>query len=1189
MITTIAGNGTGGYSGDNGPATSAQLYQPIGMALDAQGNLYIADSGNNVVRKIAASTGVITTVAGNGTGAYSGDGGPATAAELYYPSALAFDSVGNLYIADTNNSVVRKLNVATGVISTIAGSQGNWYYGDGGPATSAGLAYPQGLAFDSVGNLYIADTNNQVIREVSAATGFISTVAGSHSGMGNYFGGYSGDGGPAISAQLNRPEGIAVDSAGNLYIADSWNQVIREVAATTGIISTVAGGAPPCYSLAGDGGPASSAALCYPKNVFLDHTGNLYISSSNWGRIRLVTAPGPVPTTAAATPTFSIASGTYANPQTVTIADSTPGAAIYVTLDGSTPTTSGQGYSGPINVSGNVTIRAIAVGPGYLTSAPAAASYTITAPLPAVIHSVAGSGIFGFSGSGGPSSSAQFGTLAGMAVDGAGNLYFADASNNAIWEIAMSTGTASVIAGTGTPGYTGDGGAATSATLNGPQSVALDGNGNVYIADSENNVIRKITASTGLISTFAGNGASVQFGDIGDGGPAINAELSFPAGVVLDPAGNLYIADEHDNRVRVVSASTGVISTIAGNGYYGFGGDGGAAISASLFDPNALALDGSGNLYIACIYDGRIRKVVLSSGIISTFAGTGNYYGSSGDGGPATAAEIYPQALATDPAGNLYLSDWPAAIRVVSASTGIITRVAGNGYYGYSGDGGSATVASLDLPEGIAFNASGQLYLADRGNYRVRQVSVPAPTATPIISPASGSYTSAQMATITDSSASAIIYYTTDGTAPTNTSNVYGDPIAISSTTTLQAIAIAPGLGQSAVASATFTIQLPVAPSLAITPSATSITTAQALSVAVTIAGPTGSPVPTGSVTLSSGGYSAKQDLTSGAATFNVAAGTLPVGANTLTAAYAPDAAGGIYYTSGIQTATVTVTQATGAAPATVMLTPSATAITDGQPVSVAVSVAGASGQPTPTGTVTLTSGSYSAQQPLSSGAATLSIPAGTIGDGANTLTANYSGDIIYAAASGTTTVTVAPVVVAAPNPPPVAPGGSASATVTFSAGSTYSGTMNLTCSLTASPTGAQGLPTCDLKPSSVTMTASGNATATLAVNTTAGSSSALNTSKPIGNWKNWSGGAIALALMLGVPALRRRRFVMLTFLCAVVTGGMIGCGGGGGSSPTPPPTTPATTAGSYTFTVAGTDSSNPKMTASTKVTVTVQ
>jgi sugar lactone lactonase YvrE len=1082
VITTIAGNGTGGYSGDKGPATSAQLNYPEGLALDGQGNLYIADSGNNVVRELTAATGVITTVAGNGIAGYSGDNGAATAAQLNYPETVADDSAGNLYIADTYNNVIRKVTLSSGTITTVAGNSQRGYSGDGGAATAATLQNPFGVALDSAGNMYISDTGNQVIREVHAATGVMSTVAGNGYGAGGYDGGYSGDGGPATSAELNSPEGLAFDSAGDLYIADNSNQVIREVAAATGVISTVAGGAAACDSLSGDGGPVGSAALCYPQNVFVGSTGNLYITSPYLERIRVATASGSVPTNAAATPTFSVAAGTYAAPQTVTITDSTPGAAIYVSLDGSTPTTVGQGYKGPINVSGNVTIQAVAVGPGYLASTPASAAYTIAAAPAHIIKTLAGSGVSGFSAIGGAAASVQIGSLTGLTLDSAGDLYFADTTNNVVWEVAANTGVASVVAGTGTPGYTGDGGAATSATLNSPNSVAVDAAGNLYIADTDNNVIREVMASTGWIATIAG---SSQAGSLGDGGPAIDAQLSSPNAVALDSTGNLYIADTYNARVRVVSASTGIITTVAGNGNSIFSGDGGPAISAGLSQPNALALDKAGNLYIASYYGGRIRKVVLSTGIISTVAGNGNYFGSSGDGGLATMAEISPQGLAVDSAGNLYISDWQSAVRVVSAKTEIITRLAGNGYYAYSGDGGSATIASLNLPAGIAFDASGNLYIADSGNYRVREVSPPSPAATPVISPASGPYMSAQNATITDNTAGAVIYYTTDGTTPTSASTVYGGPIVISTTTILKAIASAPGSAQSAVATATYTIPL-------------------------------------------------------------------------------------------------------GTAAATLTLTPSTPTITDLQTVSVAVAVAGADAAPI--GNVTLASGSYSAQQPLASGAATFTIPAGALSAGANTLTASYSGDINYAAASGTTTVTVAAVVVTSPSPAAVSPGGSTTATATFSAGSTYSGTMNLTCALTASPTGAQSLPTCSLNPASITIASGGTASTVVKVNTTAASSGSALLSPGKQGWEALSGGGVmALALLFGMPSWRRRKALMIIALFATTAGGAVGCGGGGSSTTNPPPNTSATTAGSYTFSVVGTDSSNAKITVSTNITVVVQ
>jgi len=276
-ISTVVGNGTSSYSGDGGPATSAALNQPFGIAFDASGNLYIADQYNCLIREV--SGGIITTIAGNTSGApncgYSGDGGPATSAQLNLPTGVTLDSSGNLYIVDYGNCVVRKVN--GGTITTIAGSaSGCGYSGDGGPATSAQLQGPVGLTLDSSGNLYIADTYNCLIREVSG--GVITTVAGNSSGAPNC--GYSGDGGPATSAQLNDTYGIAIDSAGNLYIADEVNCLVREVSG--GIITAIAGntsGVPNCW-YTGDGAPATTFDLSFPQGITPDPSGNLYIADT---------------------------------------------------------------------------------------------------------------------------------------------------------------------------------------------------------------------------------------------------------------------------------------------------------------------------------------------------------------------------------------------------------------------------------------------------------------------------------------------------------------------------------------------------------------------------------------------------------------------------------------------------------------------------------------------------------------------------------------------------------------------------------------------------------------------------------------------------------------------------------------------------------------------------------------------
>jgi sugar lactone lactonase YvrE len=1097
VITTFAGNGISGYSGDNGPANSAQLSFPLGLAFDNAGNLYIGDYGNNVVRKVVMATGIMTTIAGNGTAGFSGDGGPATAAEISYPRGLATDNAGNLYIADGSGSI-RKVTAQTGVITTVAGSQQFGYSGDGGPATAAALALPSAVATDSAGNLYIADTDNNVIRKVNANTGIITTVAGNGFDAGTFgSGGYTGDGGPAINAELSSPFGVALDSVGNLYISDTSNRVIRMVTATSGIISTVAGNGSGCNSLGGDGGPATSAGFCFPEGVTVDAAGDLYIADAGASRVREVRVSSLPPSAQAAAPVFSVPSGTYSGPQTVTISDSTPGAAIYVTLDGSTPSTAGQGYLGPISVTGGVTVKAIAVAPGYIASQPVTAAYTIAAQPTAIIATAVGDGVSGFYSGGGSPGSAQFGSLTGIAIDRSGNLFFADAGNNVVWEVTAKGGQISVVAGAGPPGTGNNNGLQFNVQLNAPAGLAVDGSGNLFIADTNNNVVRKVAAGTGLITIYAGGAQNGTPQDVGDGGPATSARLSLPNGLAVDSAGNLYIADNGDDRVRFVAASSGVITTVAGNGSGGSTGDGGPAVSATVGGPQALALDSSGNLYIALPGLGLVRKITTSTGLISTVAGYGNQ-GSSGDGGAALKAEIYPQGLAVDATGNLYISD-PAAIREVSAGTGVISRVAGNGYFGYSGDGDSATVAEINSPQGIAFDASGNLYLADQNNYRVRKVF-----------------------------------------SPTHAL---------------------------------------VAPTISVTPSATSITTAQTLSVIVAVNGGAGNPTPTGSVTLASGNYSTQQNLANGTITFSLAAGSLPVGANTLTATYAPDDASAGTYAVASQTATVTVTPI-GAAVATVTLTPSATTITNQQAITVAASVTGGSGQVTPTGTVTVASGSYSSQQPLASGGASFTVPAGALTAATNKLTANYSGDSNYAAASGTTTITVVPLLVTLPTPPPVAPGSAATATATFSAGSTYSGTLHVSCALTSSPAGAQSVPTCNVNPASVTIAANGNVTTIVTVETTkASSGSALN------QWRG--GGILAFALLFVVPSLRRRKTALLLAVCGVA---IIGCGGGGSpSSGTPPNSTPATTPGSYTFRVTATDASNANVTTSANLTITVQ
>ena len=546
--------GRAGFSGDGGPATEAQISWPIGVAVDGAGNIYIADSNNHRIRRVDAATGTIATIAGTGQAGFSGDGDPATQAQLYFPFGLTVDSAGIIYIADTSNHRIRKVDATTGTITTIAGTGVLGYNGNGGPAVEVRLWAPRGVAVDGAGNLYIADSGNDRIRKVDATTGTITTVTGW------WRSGFNGDGGPATEAQLAVPRGVAVDSAGNLYIADSLNDRIRKVDAATGTIATVAG-----RTFSGDGGPATQAHIHEPNGVATDGSGNLYIADTNNHRIRRVNA----------------ATGT--------------------------------------------------------------------------ITTIAGTGETGFNGDGGPATQALLWGPTGVAVDLAGDIYIADTDNRRIRRVDATTGTITTIAGTGVQDHSGDGGPATLALLWGPTGVAVDGAGNVYIADTNSHRIRKVDAATGIIDTIAGDGAP---GYSGDGGPAIFARLDYAYGVAVDGAGNVYIADTDNHSIRRVDITTGTITTVAGMlGARAFGGDGGLAREAYLSSPDGVAVDSAGNLYIADRDNFRIRFVDATTRTITTIAGTGER-GVSGDGGPATQARLaWPTGVAVDAAGNVYFTN----------------------------------------------------------------------------------------------------------------------------------------------------------------------------------------------------------------------------------------------------------------------------------------------------------------------------------------------------------------------------------------------------------------------------------------------------------------------------------------------------------------------------------------------------
>ncbi len=633
VISTLAG---GAPPLTPAAAAGVSIGDPPRVATDAAGNIYFGSL--HCIFKVDSS-GTLTRIAGTGRAGIRGDGGPAVNAQLSFPDGIAFDAAGNLYFTERNAGLVRRIST-TGIVSTFAGTGSPGYSGDGGPALSAQFDGPTGLTFDPAGNLYVADTGNHVVRRI-APDGTVVKVAGSG------FPGYGGDGGPAVRADLNGPEGVAVDAAGNLYIADTFNSRVRKVA-PDGTMSTFAANGYPGFS--GDGGPAASATLFFPTDLALDRAGNLLIADFGDSRIREVA--GGIITTLAGGPALAPA------------------------VDGAVATA--IRLSGPTGVAadgaGNVYFAEGSVGSG---SGLAAGDFRIWRVGPdGTLRSVAGNGSDSFSGDEGAASRAQLNSPSGMALDAAGNLYFADTRNHRVRRISPG-GTITTVAGNALAGFSGDGGPATLAELNTPTAVALDARGDLYIADSANNRVRRV-APDGTIATVAGNGNAALFGD---GGPALAAALQGPRGVALDGSGDLYIADTLNHCVRMVDTN-GRISTAV----------------PSLGAPQAVAVASNGILYVA---DAGVR--LFAKGMTGTIAGT---------------ESTIPRGLAADAAGNVYYTAGNQVQRI--SAGGAVTPVAGTGACCYAGDGGPAAAAVLNQPSGLAVDPAGNVYIADAGNNAIR-------------------------------------------------------------------------------------------------------------------------------------------------------------------------------------------------------------------------------------------------------------------------------------------------------------------------------------------------------------------------------------------------------------------------------------------------------------------------------------
>jgi uncharacterized protein (TIGR03437 family) len=621
-ITVLAGNGIEGFSGDHGPALSASLDRPTSAVMDGAGNLYIYDSSFARIRRVTPD-GIIATYAGNGIYGYSGDHGPATKAAINNGGKLAVDPSGNLYLTDPSSNVIRVIT-SDGIISTYAGNGKAVHAGDNIPATQAALSINTGqISCDAGGNLYLAEDGASLIRKISPA-GIITTVAGT--GRAGY------KDGPALSAQFDLPVGIAVDAAGNLYIGEKNNHVVRLIS-PAGTVSTIAG-VNGSFGFSGDGGPPLKAVFRYPTGIAIDGAGNINISDS-----------------------------------------------------------------------GNLRIRAFN-------------------PTTNILNTVAGNGLWRTTPDGASATQAYFFAPQQISFDSKGNLLIADSQTFRVRRV-NSDGTFQTLAGNGASGIGGIGGPATKALLSNPSMAVADSNGSVYIADVGASVVYRI-GPAGNLGVFAGQAGNSD--DAGDNGPAAKALLNGPVALAFDAAGNLYIAERFGSCIRRVAPdSANTITTYAGTcGKFGFSGQNVQARQALFAGPQAIVFDSQGNLIVADTDNNRIRKIA-PSGVISTIAGTGENI-SNGNNGPATAAGVsFPDALAVDPQGTIYFTEGVGAhIRLITPA-GKMSAFAGTGYRALAGDGGSAGTGAFG-GQGLALDASGNLYISDFFNDRIRIVLATPPT-----------------------------------------------------------------------------------------------------------------------------------------------------------------------------------------------------------------------------------------------------------------------------------------------------------------------------------------------------------------------------------------------------------------------------------------------------------------------------
>jgi NHL repeat len=674
-FTTLAGSDAGIADGTGSGARFGGL---ISVAVDVQGNVYVADSSNETIRRVTPA-GVVTTLAGlagsNGT-----NDGTGSAARFYFPEGVAVDTNGNVYVSDSGNNAIRKVT-AMGVVTTLAGSAGTSGTNDGA-GSAARFNQPSGIAVDSAGNVYVADTGSHTIRKVTSG-GVVTTLAG-------LAGSYGSANGTGSAARFNQPSGVAADTNGNVYVGDSGNYTIRKV--TSGGVATTLAGQAGVYGSAD--GTGSGARFLFPKGVSVDAAGNVYVADYENYTIRKVTSAGVVTTLAGLAGSVGSADGTgsvarFNYPQSVA-AD-----------------TNGNVY---VADSGNYTVRKAAL---------MGANWVVTTL----------AGVVGGPGSAdGAGGGARFANLFSVAVDSAGNVYVADRNNYTLRK-ATPAGVVTTLAGlSGSSGSTD--GTGSVARFFAPVSVAVDGASNVYVADYFNCTIRKATpaGTNWAVTTLAG-----QVGVTGtNDGTGSAAQFHYPEGVAVDRATNVYVSDTYNHTIRKLTmvGANWVVTTLAGLAGSS-GTNDGIGSAARFYGPTGLAVDSATNLYVADSDNSTIRKIT-AAGVVTTLAGLAGSFGNA-DGTGSAAQFYYPEGVAVDGATNLYVADYyNDAIRKVTPA-GAVTTLGGLGSFPYNAGSadGTGIAARFHLPQGVAVDSMSNVYVADSGNSVIRKgvpaTSVPAP------------------------------------------------------------------------------------------------------------------------------------------------------------------------------------------------------------------------------------------------------------------------------------------------------------------------------------------------------------------------------------------------------------------------------------------------------------------------------